>query len=76
GKKLAIEFEQFNHRKVTGTVTERGRRFFAPEDALQEDFGQQAISSNRVFEVSLNFSPPEDMQKMLTPGTKGRLHVE
>ena len=76
GKKLAIEFEQFNHRKVAGTVTERGRRFFVPEDALQEDFGQQAISSNRVFEVSLNFSPPEDMQKMLTPGTKGRLHVE
>ena len=76
GMKLTIEFEQLNHRRLEGEVSDLGKRFYLPKEAIDEEHGEQSVSSGRVFLATLNFSPPPDLQKVLTPGTKGRVHVK
>ncbi|MBN1672784.1 MAG: efflux RND transporter periplasmic adaptor subunit [Kiritimatiellae bacterium] len=75
GMAVTVEFPQFNRRQVKGHVSDLGRRFYLPSEAVDEEHGEQALGSRRVFEVVVDFQPPPDLQQQLTPGTKGRLRI-
>jgi len=76
GLPATVVFPQFNHRRVSGTVAELGRRLYVPAEAVDEEYGKQALTSRRVFQVIVDFNTPEDLQRQLTPMTKGRLYLD
>ena len=71
GSEVMVGFGQYPGVQVEGIVDEIGMAFFVPEEASDEDHGDQSVNIRRVFNVTVHFSPPPALAHQFVPGTKG-----
>jgi hypothetical protein len=70
---LPIELEDLDDRILMGRVLSKGRSLYEPRQAAGS---AEAITLNRVFDVSLSFAVPEDLQGRLRPGLRGSVRLQ
>jgi len=66
---VPIELEDLDGRILLGRVTKKGRSLYVPP--VQNASEQALIQLNRVFDVTLKFSVPADLEDRLRPGLRG-----
>lgn len=75
GQRCELELAGAPGRSIPATLTEIGRAFTLPRDALGGGDGSDAITSRRVFQVTAAFTPPDDLRGSITTGAKGWLRI-
>jgi hypothetical protein len=69
GMELPIELEDFGDRTLTGRIVTKGRSLYRPREGRAQD--TEAVSLNRMFDVTLSFAVSEDLHDRLRPGLRG-----
>jgi len=74
GTKTTVILATADRRRLDGAISEIGKAVFPPRDSRTRDTGQ-AVSSQRVFTVTVEFAVPDDLTGRLEPGMKGWLDL-
>jgi multidrug resistance efflux pump len=71
GQRVDIVFPQFNARRVPGVISAIGHALYVPKDQLADNAAGRAAAASRVFNLTVDFTPPSDLAELLVPDTKG-----
>jgi len=71
GMKIPIQLEDLGEKTFTGTVTRKGRSLHPPK--RQTNIDNEPVKINRVFDVMLAFTVPEELEDALRPGLRGAI---
>ena len=71
GAPAVLGFRQYPGVTVNGRIDELGRSFFVPKEKSHADHEPQTLNLQRVFSITVRFSPPKELADEFVPGTKG-----
>lgn len=73
GAPVELVFAQFNHRRISASISEVGRALLIPREGEDQADAATTVARRRLVPVTIAFTPPADLRDRMVPGTKGSL---